>query len=479
MKKSLAKNSIYNVVYKGVTALFPLVTTAFISRVLLAEGVGKVSYASTIVSYFAVVAALGLPQYGVKVIAQNDAEEEKSRAFSELFFVNFCSTVICIIAYYSLINFCGYFEDKRFLLNIMGIQLILNVFNIDWFYQGIEEYEYITTRSLIIKILSFLAIIMFVKTGADYIKYGFILCMATAGNYVLNVWNLRRRVRFSLRKVNVKKHLRPIFVLLALSLATEIYTMFDTVMIEHFHGDMYVGYYSNSVKVVRLVHTLSIALVAPVYPRICLYLKQQQNIKFNQLMTLGFKMIMIVSIPCVFGIEILSDRIVSALFGESFGGSIICLKILAPLIVIFSVAYFLGHIVLLAIGEETKILIATVIGAVINFSINCLLIPSYKQYGAAIASVTAELIITIILIIFAHNYYKLNFDVKSYASVCLSVSLMGIVVYISRFFNLGLIFGLLTSIFVGVMSYVILLVFFKNDIVIMIISSLQQRIKKR
>ena len=64
----------------------------------------------------------------------------------------------------------------------MGILLILNYFNIAWFYQGIEEYGYIATRSIVIKILSFAAMLLFVRTREDYLKYALILCAATAGN---------------------------------------------------------------------------------------------------------------------------------------------------------------------------------------------------------------------------------------------------------------------------------------------------------
>lgn len=475
MKKSLAKNSIFNVIYKGFTAFFPLITTTYISRALLAEGVGKVSYASTIVSYFAVIASLGIPQYGIKIIARNYSTEERSKAFSELFVINFCSTIICILVYFCMVNTWNYFCDKRYLLNIMGIQLILNIFNIDWFYQGIEEYGYITTRSIIIKIISFIAILFLVNDTSDYIKYGFILCMATAGNNILNIWNLRKRIRISINNIEIKQHLHPVFVLLASTLATEIYTMLDSVMIEHFHGDVYVGYYSNSVKIVRLVHTLSIALVAPFYPRISYYLKENENDKVNKLMTVGIKGILFISCPCVVGIEILADFIVPVLFGDSFIGAITTLRILAPLIIIFSVAYFLGHIILMATNHESKILVATVTGAVINFGINAILIPIYKQNGAAIASVLAEILITIILLFFSHKYYKLALNSTYVKGIVISTSLMGIIVYLLRMINIGMTPGLIISIAVGIVVYLTSQFILKNDTVLMIKDSILKR----
>ena len=129
-KKSLVKNSIFNMIYKGFTALFPLITTTYISRVLLPGGVGRVSYANTIVAYFTLVASLGLPSYGVKAIAQsNDTKEHRTKTFWELFTINLGATILCILAYYLFVNNFTHFSDRKSLFNIMGLMLILNIFN--------------------------------------------------------------------------------------------------------------------------------------------------------------------------------------------------------------------------------------------------------------------------------------------------------------------------------------------------------------
>lgn len=194
-KKSLVKNSIFNMIYKGFTALFPLITTSYISRVLLPAGVGRVGYANTIVAYFVLIASLGIPTYGVKAIAQSgETKEGRSRTFWELFFINLAATLMCIVAYYVFVDNFPHFADRKLLFQIMGLMLVLNIFNIDWFYQGMEEYSYIATRSIIVKILSFVAMLLFVKKAEDYVIYAFILCVATAGNNLLNAWNLRKYI---------------------------------------------------------------------------------------------------------------------------------------------------------------------------------------------------------------------------------------------------------------------------------------------
>ena len=209
-----------------------------------------------------------------KAIAQNDeTKEQRSRTFFELFFINLAATLLCIAAYYVFVTYFPHFADRRELFWVMGLLLILNIFNIDWFYQGMEEYTYIATRSFVVKIASFVLMLLFVKDSGDYLIYAFILCLATAGNNLLNAFELRKYVTLSVlfpkkngnaaqSGMRMGQHLRPVFILLASTIATEVYTMLDTVMLEYYHGDVSVGYYSNAVKIVRMTYTVVIALVA-------------------------------------------------------------------------------------------------------------------------------------------------------------------------------------------------------------------------
>ena len=339
-KKSLVKNSIFNMIYKGFTALFPLITTSYISRVLLPAGVGRVGYANTIVAYFVLIASLGIPTYGVKAIAQSgETKEGRSRTFWELFFINLAATLMCIVAYYVFVDNFPHFADRKLLFQIMGLMLVLNIFNIDWFYQGMEEYSYIATRSIIVKILSFVAMLLFVKKAKDYVIYAFILCVATAGNNLLNAWNLRKYIGKPDVGLHPGRHLKPVLILLASTIATEIYTMLDTIMLEYYHGETCVGYYSNPVKIVRMTYTVVIALVAVFYPRISYHYKQKEYDRCNELLSRGFKIMLLLALPCTVGIGITAEYIVPFLFGEAFLPSIGTLRILSVLVLVFSVAH--------------------------------------------------------------------------------------------------------------------------------------------
>lgn len=439
-KKSLAKNSIFNMAYKGFTALFPLITTSYVSHVLLPAGVGRVSYANTIAAYFVLIASLGLPSYGVKAIAQSNVnKEQRSRTFLELFFINFVATVLCTIAYYLFVNHFPHFADRRPLFNVMGLLLILNIFNIDWFYQGMEEYVYISVRSFIVKVLSFILMLIFVKEPDDYLIYALILCIATAGNNLWNAWNLRRYISLKeicysenglaeQKRLHIKRHMRPVLILLASTVATEIYTMLDSVMLEYYYGETNVGYYSNVVKIIRMTYTVVIALVAVFYPRISMCYKQKDYEAGNILINRGTRILLILSLPCVAGLLATAEYVVPFLFGKAFDPAIPTLRILSVLIFIFSIAYFLGHIILIANGMEKMILRATVTGAVVNVCVNFALIPVLKQDGAAIASVLSEVVVTTILLVHAKQYYVLKFSRHYLCSLAAALAAMVVAV---------------------------------------------------
>lgn len=477
-KKSVYKNSIYNMFYKGFTALFPLLTTTYISKILLAEGVGKVSYANTIVMYFLLVASLGIPFYGVKAIAQKSNNKKKLTAtFIELFSLNAITTTICIIVYYIVINCIPYFESKIELLNVFGLLLVFNYFNLDWFYQGIEEYSYIASRSIIIKILSFILMLIFVKDYNDIVIYSIILCMATAGNNILNLLNLKKHLIREHEKVSILPHLKPNFIMLASVIAQELYSTIDTLMLEHFYGDSYVGYYSNSVKVIKMVYTLSIAMVTAFYPRISQYIKEENTNECNKLITIGTKIILFIAVPGAIGIALTSSYSVPLFFGESFVEAIFTMKILSPLIIVFSISYFLGHVVLMSVGKENKILLSTLIGAIINFILNLLLIPEYKQNGAAIASIISEILVMSLLIYNSKKYFKLEISKHFIISLIIASLLMGLYVWIINITIILQLLGMIVSVIGGICIYCLSLLILKNDMITWGINIIKNKLK--
>ena len=164
MGKSVSRNSAFSMINKGLSVVFPLVTVSYISRVLGAAGIGEVSSAQNLATYFSMAAALGIPSYGVRAIAQSKRDENScNKTFSELFTINFISSIIATVLYL-IPAFCFRINNSNTALALIFSSIIVfNIINIEWVYQGYEEYEYIMIRSLVVKIVSLLLLFVFVR----------------------------------------------------------------------------------------------------------------------------------------------------------------------------------------------------------------------------------------------------------------------------------------------------------------------------
>lgn len=407
-KKSLLNSMAYNSWYTMINLLFPLVTMPYLARVLGADGVGKVNFAASIVSYFIIIAALGIPLYGIREIAHVRENQEKlNKTFSEIFFINSISSTISIVLYLIIIQL-EVFSENRILLYINGITLLFNIVNIDWLYRGLEEYKYITIRSTIIKLISLICIFLFIKNEKDFVFYSIISVLALNLNHLWNIIHSRKFIKINFKEMNLKKHLKPIIVLVSVDLAVSIYVNLDTTMLGLLCDAKTVGYYTNSIKINKIIVSIVTSVTTVLIPRLSYYIKNDMRDKFEKLVVVALKTITCISIPSAIGVFVLAKPIVENFLGMEFSPAILTIKILSLLIVILSIGNLFGTQILIPIGKENYLLKSVFCGAIINFILNLILIPKFQNNGAAIASVIAEFLVMVIQIVFVEKYFKIK-----------------------------------------------------------------------
>lgn len=473
--RSLGLNALYNVLYRCFNVLFPLITITYVSRVLMPVGIGKVASAQNIVSYFVVLAALGLPTYGVKKIAEcMDDRNKCSKIFSELFWINCLSTIICSVAYLCMIFVIDYFNDKFLLTIVVGIHLFANIINIDWLYQGLENYKYIMVRSLIVKIVSLIAIFIFVRQESDYVVYAFIATLGLVFNYIFNIVNLCKHVRLQLHDLDIIPHLRPVFILLATTIAIEIYTLADTTMLNLLKGDEIVGYYTNSAKAVAITRSMIAAACAVFLPRLNFYFSHNQVEEFNRLAMKGLSILLNFSFPAAIALLILADDCTFILFGQEFESSILSMRILTLSIITIAISNFTGYQVLVTLGKESIVLYSTIIGAIINVLLNSLLILPYGHYGAAIASVITEGIIALYQIYYVSKYIQINSLKKMIPSLLIPTLSLAVMMLLVKHLIDNIYVELISALLLGGLTFLVIGYYKKNILSIMLLG----RIKK-
>lgn len=424
MQKSLARNSIYSIAYKILSIGYPLITTVYISRILLPEGIGKIALVRTFVSYFTTLAALGIPNYGIKLIGSVQKNYRlRSQYFSELVIINALSTIVSFCIFCVSIEKLGQKADFKLLI-VFSSLILFNIFNVDWFYQGIEEYGYIAIRSTLIKVISIILMLAFVRHANDYIIYAVIFCFATIGNYFFNVVHIKKYVHFSIKGLEIQRHVKKIFILFASVCATEVYSMLDSTMIGLFCEERELGYYSNSISLIRVVFSFMTAMCAVYFPRLSFLYKESRLKEFSATAQQGLDLCNYFAFPATIGLIIIADDVAPVLFGKSFAPATSTIRILSVLIIIFSVAYIAGHVILIAVNREIDIMYATIVAAAINAILNIILIRAIGYNGAGVATVCAEATVTTILYYKASKYVKRQYDFRYWASLIGSILFM-------------------------------------------------------
>lgn len=461
--KSLAKNSLFNAVYQVLNLIFPLISSMYVARVLMPEGVGRVAYAQNIASYFVTAAALGIPTVGLRAIAvARDDRQELNKAFSSLFILNTISTTVVLSGYIALIFSYPAFRNDYQLFLATGMMVLFNYINIEWLFKGNEEYVYIVIRSIAVKAASICALLLFVRSKDDYVIYAVIATLAFCGNYFFNIFRAKEYVVFTLQNLDICRYLKPVMLLSGSLFLNAIYSKLDTTMLGVMCGEESVGYYSYAHKILQIGTGFCAAVTTAFLPRLSYYYDKNKE-AFYDLVGKGVQIVAFLSIPAAVGLCILAPDAVRILFGYEFLPAAITLRIFSVLIVVFAFGNLLCYQMMLCSGNEKKYVLLLLAAALLNIILNSVLIPKWKENGAAIASVCTELFINIVSGIYHHKKLNLRYKRKPIVDAIVSASLMGACILLIRPLLTESILSFMCCIAAGIFVYFGINILLKNQ----------------
>lgn len=395
---SLKRNFIMNAILTASSFLFPLITFPYVSRVLLPEGNGRIAFATSIVSYFSMFSSLGIPTYGIRACAQvRDNQEELSRTAQEIFIINAITSVIVYTIFLIVINIVPRFQSERILFLILGSTILFNLLGMEWFYQALEQYQYITVRSLLFKCISIILMFLLVHSKEDYVIYGGITIFAGVGSNILNFFNVRHYISVKpLRPYGLFRHFKPILTFFALSVATTIYTNLDIAMLGFISGDMEVGYYNSAIKIKIILTSFVTSLGSVLLPRVSYYVENNLTEEYTKLIQKAFQFVTLSAISlCVYFILMANESILF-LSGKAYERSVIPMQFIMPTILFIGLTNIIGIQLLVPLGKEKLVVFSTCIGAIVDVVLNIIFIPHYAAAGAAIGTVTAEFVVFLV-----------------------------------------------------------------------------------
>lgn len=473
--KSVKKNYIYNLIYQILVIIIPLITTPYLSRVLGAENIGIYSYTISITTYFILFGSLGVAMYGQREIAYVQSNvNRRTQNFYEIFIMRLITLGISLIVFY--FTFCVNGQYNTY-YKILILEIIANAIDISWYFQGLEEFKKTVIRNTIVKLISVVCIFVFVKKSSDLNIYFIIYVLSTLiGNLSLWIYIPKYTKKIKIKELNIFRHLKPTLLLFIPQIATQIYTVLDKTMIGTIISDKSeVGYYEQAQKIVKLLLAIATSLGTVMMPRIAATYAKGEKEKIIEYMNSSFSFIMMIAFPLMFGLISISYKFVPVFYGTGYDKVAPILCVISPIVVLIGLSNVTGTQYLLPTKQQNKYTISVVIGAIVNFTLNLILIKKYESIGASIATVIAEFSVTATQFILIRKNIKIIKVLKiTYKYIIASLIMFVASMLISCFIQNNLI-SIIFQVIISVIVYVVNLIIMKDKLILEEIKKIKQK----
>lgn len=407
-RKTVIKNYLFNTSYQVLTLIVPLITTPYISRVLQADGIGIYSYTYSIVTYFTMFSILGTATFGNRHIGiLQDDPVGRTKKFWDIFTLRLITSMIALALY------CGYvilFADNKAIAWIQAIYILAVTFDVVWFFQGMEDFKRIAIRNYVFKIINVASIFIFVKTADDLWKYTLSLSsIMLIGNASILPFLKKYLVRLHGYKPKPFDKFSQVLQLLIPTVSGYIYEMLDKTMIGAItHSDAQNGYYEQSLKIVKMCLMLVTTISTVLLPKVSKAYAEDRIDDAREYLYQSYNFVWFLATPLMFGVIAISDTLVPVFFGQGFDEDIKLLPIMSLLFIFMGLASISSGQYFTASGRQNISTRFILIGGAVNMVLNLMLIPNMQSQGAAIASVTGEIVIALLGLIYIHKKKMLS-----------------------------------------------------------------------
>ena len=479
MKKSITKNYIYNLTYQILVLILPLITTPYISRVLGAENIGIYSYTISITTFFILFGSLGIALYGQREIAyvQND-KKKYSNTFWEIVILRAITMFISLVIFY--FTFANGNNDYQLYYKILILEILANIIDISWFFQGLEEFKKTVVRNIIVKLISLICIFTLVKNRNDLPIYLGIYVLSTfLGNLSLWFYLPKYIKKINLNELKILRHLKPTISLFIPQIAIQVYTLLDKTMIGAIINDKTeVGYYEQAQKIIKILLTIEGTLGTVMMPRIAKSFAENDEEKIKLYIEKSFHMAYFLAFPLIFGVISVANAIVPLFFGEGYDKTVIIMQITSAIILFIGISGTIGHQYLLPTKKQKEYTISVICGALMNIIMNALLIFKLGAIGAAIGTIIAELTVALVQIMFVRK----ELDIKKILGISKKYILASVIMFIICKIISGLIrrniISVMVQVIVGAIIYFVVLVVLKDEFIKELFDKIINFIKK-
>lgn len=438
---SLKKNIVSNFFLTSSSLLFPLITFPYITHVLSNDSIGRVFFVDAFTQYFVIISALGIPFYGIREISKiRDDPDKRSVLVAELISIQFILALFSSLAFLVLYYFVPQLKGNLDLIILGCICIVSNAFLIEWFYQGVENFSFITVRSLALKVVGVICILFFVRSASSRLIYYSITVGLVILNSVVNIVNYYKNYHSTTGlTINFRRHIKPLLLLFSINIAVSVYTVLDTIILGLFTNPLSVSYYSVPLRLVKMYWTVVLGVGLVMVPRISGFVVTKDLSAISQLLRKSFSVVFLLTIPFAFFCLLFAKEILFVISSNKYLNSINTLQILSVVPFIVGCCNVLGTQFLMPMGKEKKILQATLVGLCVSLVLNFCLIPGLSYLGSAIACLAAETSVCIYVLVAARKHLVVSIDYLLLVQISISLLVSLLAFYMIHAHYTGLI----------------------------------------
>lgn len=401
----IKRNLFYNTLLTSAYYVFPLIVYPYVSRMLGVSNIGLVGFIDSIATYFILFSMMGISILGVREIAKcgEDKRKRKSVLYSLLGLhglMTFFTLCVMVAVTFAV-------PELRRQLPMMGVgmcKLVFNLFLIEWFYKGLEDFKYISLRSIIIRGLYVVSVFIFVRSGDDVLTYYVLTMLVVFVTAAVNMVGTRKFLDTGQISISLRKYLKPYFSLGAYELLATAYTTLNVAFLGFVSNDTEVGYYTTATKVIYILTMVYMSFSGVLLPRMSSFAAEGNMSGFRKYFSRAFIYVLCFSLPIVAIIEVFAPEVIMLLSGPGYEGAITPLRIMIPFLMVFGIEQLVTVQTLMPMGKDKTILRITLAAAISGIVLNIILVPQMGAVGSAIVWAGAE---TLILIF--SSYYLLKF----------------------------------------------------------------------
>lgn len=395
LQPSIKKNFAYKSALTLSTYLINFITFPYVARVLGVERIGLVNFVDNTVNYFLLFATMGVGLLGVREIAAvKEDKKRRDQVYSSVLALNLLFTLVSLGIYLLCVvtipKLCQYDE----LFYIGTAKILFTVFLVEWFFTGVENFRYITLRSILIKVLYIISVFLFVRDTSDYRLYFILTVGVVVLNALINQLYIREFVRVRWNNIQLFKYLKQNVTLGIYTLMTSMYLTFNVMYLGLVSNNTEVGYYTTAFKLYSVVLGFFTAFTNVMLPRMSSLLANGEKDRFQELVNRSFSVMSTCCIPLILCSMIMAPQIVYILSGPGYEGAILPMRIIMPAAFAVGVAQVLAIQVLMPMKKDKVLLVASIIGAVVSLLINLLVVPYIESVGSAVVLLCSEAVVT-------------------------------------------------------------------------------------